>query len=157
MFDIGFTELILVSVIGLLVLGPERLPGAIRRVSLWLGQLRRSFNAIRADIEREINADEIRQDLHNEAVMQSLKQAEAGLRGGMEAAAGFTGSGESTAKPGQSTAEPENSIAGSGESATKPGQSTAGPENSTAGPGQNTADTGESAAPAAGPITDSKP
>ena len=143
MFDIGFTELILVSVIGLLVLGPERLPGAIRRVSLWLGQLRRSFNAIRADIEREINADEIRQDLHNEAVMQSLKQAEADLRGGMEAAAGFTG-------PGESTAEPENSIAGTGESATKPGQSTAGPENSTAS-------TGESAAPAAGPITDSKP
>ena len=143
MFDIGFTELILVSVIGLLVLGPERLPGAIRRVSLWLGQLRRSFNAIRADIEREINADEIRQDLHNEAVMQSLKQAEADLRGGMEAAADLTGSG-------QSTAEPENSIAGSGESTAKPEQNTAGPENSTAG-------TGESAAPAAGPITDSKP
>ena len=150
MFDIGFTELILVSVIGLLVLGPERLPGAIRRVSLWLGQLRRSFNAIRADIEREINADEIRQDLHNEAVMQSLKQAEADLRGGMEAAADFTGPGESAVEPGESTAEPENSIAGTGESATKPGQSTAGPENSTAG-------TGESAAPAAGPITDSKP
>lgn len=85
MFDIGFTELILVSIVGLLVLGPERLPGAIRTVSLWLGRLRRSFNSIRAEIEREINAEEIKQDLHNEAVMQSLKEAEADLRQGLEA------------------------------------------------------------------------
>jgi sec-independent protein translocase protein TatB len=86
MFDIGFSELVLVAVIGLLVLGPERLPGAIRTGSLWLGRLRRSFNNIRAEIEREINADEIRQDLHNEGVMESLKQAEQDLRGGLEAA-----------------------------------------------------------------------
>ena len=85
MFDIGFSELVLVAVIGLLVLGPERLPGAIRTGSLWLGRLRRSFNNIRAEIEREINADEIRQDLHNEGVMESLKQAEQDLRGGLDA------------------------------------------------------------------------
>jgi sec-independent protein translocase protein TatB len=85
MFDIGFSELVLVAVIGLLVLGPERLPGAIRTGSLWLGRLRRSFNNIRAEIEQEINVDEIRQDLHNESVMESLKQAEQDLRGGLEA------------------------------------------------------------------------
>jgi sec-independent protein translocase protein TatB len=85
MFDIGFSELVLVAVVGLLVLGPERLPGAIRTGSLWLGRLRRSFNNIRAEIEREINADEIRQDLHNEGIMESLKQAEQDLRGGLEA------------------------------------------------------------------------
>lgn len=84
MFDIGFAELVLVSVIGLLVLGPERLPGAIRTLSLWLGKLRRGFNSIRVEIEREINADEIKQDLHNQAVMQSLKQAEQDLRDGLE-------------------------------------------------------------------------
>ncbi len=86
MFDIGFSELVLVAVIGLLVLGPERLPGAIRTGSLWLGRLRRSFNNIRAEIEREINADEIRQDLHNEGIMESLKQAQKDLRSGLEAA-----------------------------------------------------------------------
>ena len=86
MFDIGFSELVLVAVVGLLVLGPERLPGAIRTGSLWLGRLRRSFNNIRAEIEREINADEIRQDLHNEGIMESLKQAEQDLRSGLEAA-----------------------------------------------------------------------
>ena len=81
MFDIGFAELLLVSVVGLLVLGPERLPSAIRTASLWLGRLRRSFNAIRADIEREIDADGIKQELHNSAVMDSLREAERDLRG----------------------------------------------------------------------------
>lgn len=84
MFDIGFAELLLVSVVGLLVLGPDRLPGAIRTLSLWLGKLRRSFNSVRAEIERELHADEIKQDLHNQAVMQSLKQAEKDLRDGLE-------------------------------------------------------------------------
>ena len=81
MFDIGFAELVLVSVIGLLILGPERLPGAVRTASLWLGRLRRSFNNIRSEIEREINAEEIKRELHNDAVMQSLKEAEQDLRG----------------------------------------------------------------------------
>ncbi len=51
---------------------------------MWLGRLRRGFNTIRADIERELKTDEIKQDLHNEEVMQSLKQAEQALRGGLE-------------------------------------------------------------------------
>ncbi len=80
MFDIGFAELLLVSIIGLLVLGPERLPGAIRTLSLWLGRLRRSFNSLRMEIEREINADEIKRDIHNDAVMQSLKAVEDDLK-----------------------------------------------------------------------------
>lgn len=84
MFDIGFTELLLVSVVGLLVLGPERLPGAIRTGSLWLGQLRRSFNNIRSEIEREINAEDIKREIHNDAVMKSLKEAEKDLRAGMD-------------------------------------------------------------------------
>ena len=41
MFDIGFAELLLIAVVGLLVIGPERLPSAIRTTSLWLGRLRR--------------------------------------------------------------------------------------------------------------------
>ncbi len=85
MFDIGFTELILVSIVGLLVLGPARLPGAIRTASLWVGKIRRNFNTIRADIEREMKIDEIKQDLHNDAVMESLKQAEQDLRSGIDA------------------------------------------------------------------------
>jgi sec-independent protein translocase protein TatB len=81
MFDIGFAELLLVSVVGLLVLGPERLPGAIRTGSLWLGKLRRGFNNIRAEVEREINVEDIKREIHNDAIMQSLKAAEQDLKG----------------------------------------------------------------------------
>ena len=90
MFDIGFAELLLISVVGLLVLGPERLPGAIRTVSMYLGKFRRSFNSIKREIEREIKADELKQQIHNDAVMQSLKQAEEDLRGGIRDAVGDT-------------------------------------------------------------------
>jgi sec-independent protein translocase protein TatB len=74
MFDIGFLELVLLSVVALVVLGPEKLPGAIRTVSLWIGRLRRSFNSIKQDIEKEIGADEIRRQLRNEAIMEKFKQ-----------------------------------------------------------------------------------
>jgi sec-independent protein translocase protein TatB len=80
MFDIGFAEMLVVGVVGLLVLGPERLPTAIRTASLWLGRLRRSFNSIKSEISRELNAEELKRDLHNDAVMESLKNAEQDLR-----------------------------------------------------------------------------
>ena len=54
MFDIGFTELLLVGLVALVVLGPERLPGAVRTASLWIGRIKRSFNSIKAEVEREI-------------------------------------------------------------------------------------------------------
>lgn len=75
MFDIGFAELLLIAIVGLLVLGPDRLPGAVRNMSLWIGRLRRSFNALRTEIEREVGADEIRQQLHNESIMKSLENS----------------------------------------------------------------------------------
>ncbi len=74
MFDIGFFELLLIGVVSLLVMGPERLPGAIRTTSLWLGRLRRSFNAIKADIEKEIGADEIRRQIHNDGILKELEE-----------------------------------------------------------------------------------
>ncbi|CAG8866001.1 Sec-independent protein translocase protein TatB [Pseudomonas fluorescens] len=56
MFDIGFTELLLVGVVALLVLGPERLPVAARTVGRGLGQARRAMHALRAQVERELDA-----------------------------------------------------------------------------------------------------
>jgi sec-independent protein translocase protein TatB len=53
----------------LLVLGPERLPGAARTAGLWVGRLKRSFNAIKQEVEREIGADEIRRQLRNEEIL----------------------------------------------------------------------------------------
>ncbi len=70
MFDIGFSELLLIALVALVVLGPERLPGAVRTASLWIGRLKRSFSAIKAEVEREIGADEIRRQLHNEHILE---------------------------------------------------------------------------------------
>lgn len=78
MFDIGFTELLLVGLVALVVLGPERLPGAVRTAGLWVGRLKRSFNNIKAEVEREIGADEIRRQLHNERILdleREMKQS----------------------------------------------------------------------------------
>jgi len=77
MFEIGFLELVLLGLVSLVVLGPERMPGAIRTVSVWIGRLRRSFNNVKQDIEREIGADEIRRQLRNEAIMEKFKQTKA--------------------------------------------------------------------------------
>lgn len=75
MFGISFSELLLVALVALLVLGPERLPGAARTAGLWIGRLKRSFNAIKQEVEREIGADEIRRQLHNEHIMALEQEA----------------------------------------------------------------------------------
>ncbi|MFI8480401.1 Sec-independent protein translocase protein TatB [Pseudomonas sp. NPDC078700] len=77
MFDIGFTELLLCGLVALVVLGPERLPGAVRTAGLWIGRIKRSFNAIKADVEREIGADEIRRQLHNEQILDLEREMKA--------------------------------------------------------------------------------
>ena len=61
------------------MLGPERLPTAVRTTSLWVGRLRRQFNQIRAEVEREIGADEIRAQLRNESILEDLRQSRAAL------------------------------------------------------------------------------
>ncbi|MGE8496694.1 MAG: Sec-independent protein translocase protein TatB [Pseudomonas sp.] len=77
MFDIGFSELLLVGLVALVVLGPERLPGAVRTASLWIGRLKRSFQAIKQDVEREIGADEIRRQLHNDKILELEREMQA--------------------------------------------------------------------------------
>jgi sec-independent protein translocase protein TatB len=65
MFDIGFAELVIIAVVGLLVIGPERLPDTIRTASLWLNRIKRGFNDIK---------QEVKQELHNDSVMQDLRK-----------------------------------------------------------------------------------
>ena len=76
MFDIGFPELLIVSIVALLVLGPERLPVALRTLGLWFGRMRRSFSAVKVEIEREIGMDEVRRQLHNEAILEEMRALE---------------------------------------------------------------------------------
>ena len=84
MFDIGGLELMLIAIVGLLVIGPERLPETLRMLGLWLGRLRRSFTSVKAEIEKEIGMDEVRRQLHNEAVMEEMKRIEQEVQNSVE-------------------------------------------------------------------------
>ena len=120
MFDIGFPELLLVSVVALLVIGPDKLPETVRTVALWVGRIRRGLANIKAEIENEIGADEIRRQLHNESIMQEInktkdqigsivKDAEAQISDIADAATGEAKDSDE-AEPGnnQITAETDN-------------------------------------------------
>ncbi|MCV6613742.1 MAG: Sec-independent protein translocase protein TatB [Cellvibrionaceae bacterium] len=84
MFDIGFFELLLIAVVGLLVIGPERLPGTLRTIALYWGRIKRSITDTRSEIEQQIGADDIRRQLHNEEVMARLERAEQRLNEGLD-------------------------------------------------------------------------
>lgn len=60
MFDIGFSELFVILVVGLLVIGPERLPKVARTLGALFGRLQRYVNDVKADIAREVELDELR-------------------------------------------------------------------------------------------------
>jgi len=74
MFDIGFFELVIVAIVGLVVIGPDRLPDTIRTVALWIGRLKRSLRDTRRELEEQLGADDIRRQLHNEEIMRSLNE-----------------------------------------------------------------------------------
>lgn len=63
MFDIGFLELMVVAILGLLVLGPERLPRAARSLGLLLGKVRRTVNNVQDELERQVRAEELQEKL----------------------------------------------------------------------------------------------
>lgn len=79
MFDIGFPELLLLAIVALLVLGPERLPEVMRTLGQWIGQIRRYSTRIRMDLEREVGADDIRRELHNNNILNSIQEESAKL------------------------------------------------------------------------------
>nr|WP_231940163.1 Sec-independent protein translocase protein TatB [Bordetella trematum] len=91
MFDVSFTELIVIGVVALVILGPERLPKVARTVGHLLGRAQRYVNDVKSDIQREIELDELRkfkQQMDDAAqdVNQSLRQAGDSVRGDLEAA-----------------------------------------------------------------------
>ena len=74
MFDIGFPELLLVLLVGLVVIGPDKLPQVLRSVTKSFRKIKTWVNQTRIELEKSLGMDEIRQDLHNESVMKSLKE-----------------------------------------------------------------------------------
>lgn len=60
MFDIGFSEMVIVAVVGLIVLGPERLPKVARQAGQWLGKLQRYVADVKSDINRQMELEDLR-------------------------------------------------------------------------------------------------
>jgi len=105
MFDIGFSELLAVALVALIVIGPERLPRVARTLGALLGRAQRYVNDVKSDIQREVDLDELKdlkstfQDAAN-SVQQSVSQV------GQELQATEESLNKSISEAAQATAEP---------------------------------------------------
>lgn len=84
MFDVGFFELLVIGVVALLVVGPERLPKVARTAGLWLGRGRRFIGSVKDDIDREIKADELRQILDKQKQNNPMHEIVEDTKSGIE-------------------------------------------------------------------------
>lgn len=75
MFDVGFSELVMVSLIALLVIGPERLPKAARIAGFWLGKARSTIASVKSEIKQELRIEEMRQLMdQQQSIADELRQ-----------------------------------------------------------------------------------
>lgn len=72
MFEIGFGELIVVGVVALIVVGPEKLPGLARTAGLWVGKARRMIADVKAEVDRELHLEELKRSFHQQANLGDL-------------------------------------------------------------------------------------
>ena len=78
MFDIGFSELLLIAVVALVVLGPERLPRAARFAGLWVRRARAQWYAVKSELEHELAAEELQRSLRE--TRDAVRRTDADLR-----------------------------------------------------------------------------
>lgn len=69
----GFAELVVIAIVGLIVVGPDRLPHALKTGLIWVGRIKRMISSTRIEIEQQLGVDEIRREIHNEQVLGSLE------------------------------------------------------------------------------------
>jgi len=81
MFDIGFSEIVVIAVVALIVIGPERLPKAARTLGHLFGRLQRYVNDVKSDISREMELDELRK------LQKEVQTAASDLKSSVESAA----------------------------------------------------------------------
>ena len=76
MFDVGFSELLVIAVVALVVLGPERLPRAARFAGLWVRRARAQWHVVRNELEQEIAAEDLRRSLDeaNAAIRDATRE-----------------------------------------------------------------------------------
>ena len=75
MFDIGFFELLLILLVGLVVLGPKKLPEAVKSVSRFLLWLKRQTNKAKQEINKTFGLNDVYQDSRNEEILKDLKDS----------------------------------------------------------------------------------
>ncbi len=68
MFDVGFWEILIILILALVVIGPERLPGAARKAGYFVGKARRYIEGVRSEVESELDVNEFKRMLHNQEV-----------------------------------------------------------------------------------------
>ncbi len=78
MFDVGFSELLVIAVVALLVLGPERLPRAARFAGLWVRRARAQWHSVRNELEQELAAEDLRKSL--DEANAAIRDADGALR-----------------------------------------------------------------------------
>jgi sec-independent protein translocase protein TatB len=75
MFDIGFSELVMIGLVSLLVIGPERLPKVARLAGFWIGKTRAMVASVKSEIKQELQAEELRQIFKEQADLQEFHAA----------------------------------------------------------------------------------
>lgn len=107
MFDIGFSELVLVGIVALIVIGPKDLPRVARMAGLWLGRARRALASVKEEIDREMKSDELKQILEKQRQSNPVETILEPSRS-TGASAGATHAGSAGAAP-EARAEPRKS------------------------------------------------
>ncbi len=81
MFDVGFWEVLFILVLALVIIGPERLPGAARKAGFFVGKARRYIEGVRSEVESELDVNEFKRMLHNQEVQinELQQQVKAGV------------------------------------------------------------------------------
>jgi sec-independent protein translocase protein TatB len=74
MFDVGFSELCLIGLVSLLVIGPERLPKVARLAGYWLGKTQRMVASVKEEIKLELHAEEMRQIFKEQSELEDVQK-----------------------------------------------------------------------------------
>lgn len=72
MFDLGFWEVFMIGLVALIVVGPERLPGLARTAGFWVGKAKRMVVDVKAEIDQELAADELKKVLDKQSLTEDL-------------------------------------------------------------------------------------
>lgn len=84
MFEVGFSELLMVGLVALIVIGPERLPRAARLAGLWIGRINASLSGIKADIQQQLHAEEMRQLMEQHQIGGEMERIIAETKAGID-------------------------------------------------------------------------